>query len=354
MKIVLFANPYPEEQNLMYPLFQSQDEIIGTQWLIPNFHVKLKNFQERDFIVNNDVASSGYKKYYSSSAIADADVLLVDVRLSDVFLQNGQHFTQEERLLVLHEQVTTVLNQVPVDIDILINTWSREKDGRGEDRKFSAASAALVRPAIIKQEFGLFQPQELLKGNNICDFTLKNPGQVKNCLNHEKLGKQQYCPSLVESFLANQNNDDLKELLKQLDYLPQNNEIIADLFSCNSLQRCFELESVQLASAKLLLSHVVVMNKTQRRADILMKILPHILLDKDPFVQFSNFFNSFQDRYNLESEQMSLCFTWHHKKDSLPKFQQSEHQIRKFETSKMALLEIHTNLTERIGEEIIQ
>ena len=163
----------------MYPLFQSQDEIIGTQWLIPNFHVKLKNFQERDFIVNNDVASSGYKKYYSSSVIADADVLIFDVRLSVVFLQNGQHFTQEERLLVLHEQVTTVLNQVPVDIDILINT------------------------SIIKQEFGLFQPQELLKGNNICDFTLKNPGQVKNCLNHEKLGKQQYCVSLVESFLAN-------------------------------------------------------------------------------------------------------------------------------------------------------
>ena len=50
MKVLMFSEPYPEDENLLYPLFKNDDEIIGTQWLIPDFHVKVNNFQEKDMM----------------------------------------------------------------------------------------------------------------------------------------------------------------------------------------------------------------------------------------------------------------------------------------------------------------
>lgn len=66
MKILLFSKPYPENENLLYPMFKNDDEIIGTQWLIPNFNVKLKNFQDKDVMFSNEISKCGYKKYYST------------------------------------------------------------------------------------------------------------------------------------------------------------------------------------------------------------------------------------------------------------------------------------------------
>ena len=63
-----------------------------------------------------------------------------------------------------------------------------------------------------------------------------------------------------------------------------------------------------------------------------MKVLPHVLLNKDPFANFGNFFNSFQDKMKMDNEQMTLCFTWHHKNETLPKFLCNLNEISKIDT----------------------
>lgn len=44
MKVVLFAKDYPAETNLFYPIFDEEDNITGTQWLVEGHYIKLDNF----------------------------------------------------------------------------------------------------------------------------------------------------------------------------------------------------------------------------------------------------------------------------------------------------------------------
>ena len=55
-------------------------------------------------------------------------VLVVESSFSENFLLNDDHFTQEEKFLILHEQITTMINIIPIDVDILVNCEIRDKD----------------------------------------------------------------------------------------------------------------------------------------------------------------------------------------------------------------------------------
>jgi hypothetical protein len=65
MKIVLFGSKYNKIDNLFHPLYDQGNKIIGTQWLAGSFNLSLENFKNEDFQFQNEIAKSGYKKYFN-------------------------------------------------------------------------------------------------------------------------------------------------------------------------------------------------------------------------------------------------------------------------------------------------
>lgn len=64
-KVILFnGRKYPELENFFYPLLNDDNEIIGTQWNVKGFQLKLEKFRETDFQFHSNITSTGYKQYF--------------------------------------------------------------------------------------------------------------------------------------------------------------------------------------------------------------------------------------------------------------------------------------------------
>lgn len=48
-KIIMFKDKIDEKENKFYPLYNNNDEIIGTQLVTKNLHLTLRNFEDIDF-----------------------------------------------------------------------------------------------------------------------------------------------------------------------------------------------------------------------------------------------------------------------------------------------------------------
>lgn len=48
-KQLFLQSEYPESENLFYPLYNENTEIIGTQFLINDFYIQLENFTPLEF-----------------------------------------------------------------------------------------------------------------------------------------------------------------------------------------------------------------------------------------------------------------------------------------------------------------
>ena len=91
----------------------------------------------------------------------------------------------------------------------------------------------------------LFENQEVLRGQTMCDYIINNPSNLKQILDtcehnhHQRL-------SIIEEFLAqiksDSNDDPTRRCLRTNDLINKSNLIVNDLFHSNPLQKCFEFK----------------------------------------------------------------------------------------------------------------
>ena len=65
MKVFMFQNQDLKVQNVFYPLFNNENQIVGTQCLQSDLRIELQNFNEDDFQFSTEIAQSGYKNYFA-------------------------------------------------------------------------------------------------------------------------------------------------------------------------------------------------------------------------------------------------------------------------------------------------
>jgi len=77
----------------------------------------LPKFKETDFQFHTDIASTGYKKYYSHDDLDNVTCMLFESKLSQKIQTKVENFNKTERLNLLEESIRTVMNMVPHDME---------------------------------------------------------------------------------------------------------------------------------------------------------------------------------------------------------------------------------------------
>jgi hypothetical protein len=84
--------------------------------------------------------------------------------------------------------------------------------------------------------------------------------------------------------------------------LRPDNEITYDLFFSNSVERCFNFEAEQIASAKILINEWFKAEKSEELYSMVIRIMPLVLKHDDPFKSFNLFFFDFAEDTTAEDE----------------------------------------------------
>ena len=115
---------------------------------------------------------------------------------------------------------------------------------------------------------------------------MTNPRLLKQLLNQNKTENESQ--SLINEVLSKfEKKDEILTKLDNLELLRTNFEITQDFFCSNSLQRCFDFKNDQSESVKILLREVLKRPKNFDDHKALIKLIPSILIHKDPFIDFA-------------------------------------------------------------------
>ena len=171
-------------------------------------------------VSDTNIAQAGLNNFYDEKK-STPSLLMVKAKLSEEIIKSG--LTLAERLLILDQQITTTLNMVP--------------------HRFSLYLDPSVDTSSQQQLFqDIFQPLEILDGQNICDFNmldsifiLKYFNEIKSCNYNDSKDYQQL--SVIQSFLS--THPVFKKELNNLGLIREPNQLIWDFFLSNTLKRSF-------------------------------------------------------------------------------------------------------------------
>jgi len=108
-----------------YPLFTDDLKIKGSQlvWMLENNSVSvvnLENFENKDFQFKNEFTKFGYKIYNKRFKYKN-NFLLVEARLQNRVLDQGNFFSDFDKSRILHDQLKSLQNLVPLDLESYLN-----------------------------------------------------------------------------------------------------------------------------------------------------------------------------------------------------------------------------------------
>ena len=97
-------------------MYDKDDQIEGVQWIMPGNYLPIKHFKQSEFCSKTNLASSGYRLYFSDSP-ERPDALLVCSRLTKTFCDLASIKLPYNKINeILNSQIRVILNMVPFDV----------------------------------------------------------------------------------------------------------------------------------------------------------------------------------------------------------------------------------------------
>lgn len=131
MKVVLFNGHYEyvKKGNWFYPMYDKNDEIIGTQW-IPDSEIvsknniqngvfyQLKNYSDEEFQYETNMVRSCLYNYYSAKINADnLGYIVIESQIANDLDKQYDKFRQHEVLDILNTELRCLLNMKKTSYD---------------------------------------------------------------------------------------------------------------------------------------------------------------------------------------------------------------------------------------------
>jgi hypothetical protein len=96
-------------------------DIYGTQLILnKELVINMPNFKRDEYLFDNDVARSGYKRYINKNTL-NKDAILFESYLAEV-LSCREQFTEADHILLLRYQLRMLMNMIPYSLITSLST----------------------------------------------------------------------------------------------------------------------------------------------------------------------------------------------------------------------------------------
>ena len=106
-KAIQFNNRYKFKSSIFTSMYDTNDRIIGTQFLKDKESFKMTNFKKDEFQFKTNIALTGYKIYHKEEEV---EAILVESRINPALLNRKVDLSKQQVLKVLSNQLRTALN----------------------------------------------------------------------------------------------------------------------------------------------------------------------------------------------------------------------------------------------------